>query len=233
MSTRTACRSVARLVVVALLTMLTARVAVAQTLVTTRPLLGTTTIDFSSLQSDNFYMFANLPGVTLEPVSDVSFYAIGTYGLSDNGQWSASGPTARGVGTGNGFASFLRFTFDTPVSVAGGFVNYCMFGGVTCNGFSATMRAFDVDFNVIGAYDVDIDAPIFTTADNDGAFRGIAVNSASIKYLDWGGSYATMGDLTFGSTVTTTPEPASLALLGSGLLAIGGVARVRRRNSRT
>ena len=108
-------------------------------------------------------------------------------------------------------------------------MNYCTVAGFTCNGFSATMRVFDVDFNVLGAYDVDVDAPISTLVDNDGAFRGIDAGTASIKYLDWGGSYVVMGDLTYGSTVT--PEPASLVLMSTGLMSIAGVVRWRRRKA--
>jgi hypothetical protein len=202
--------------------------ATAQSLLTTNTIVGTT-IDFSSLTADTYLSFANLTGVTIEPIGDIEFYAIGTYGLADNGQWTSAGSGASGVGTSNAFASFMRFTFDTPISAVGGFVNYCVSAGFTCNGFSATMRAFDVDFNVLGAYDIDFDAPISTTGVNDGAFRGIDVGTASIKYLDWGGSYVTMGDLSYGAVSTVTPEPASLVLFATGLAAVAGAVRGRRR----
>ncbi|MEO8334524.1 MAG: PEP-CTERM sorting domain-containing protein [bacterium] len=228
MSIHTILRRTARVTAVAIALVLTASAASAQSLLMTNTIVGTT-IDFSSLTADTFLPFASLTGVTLEPIGDIEFYAIGSYDLVDNGLWTSPGSSASGVGTSNAFASFMRFTFDTPVSAVGGFVNYCVSAGFTCNGFSATMRAFDVDFNVVGAYDIDFDAPIVTTAVNDGAFRGIDVGAASsIKYLDWGGSYVVMSDLTYGAT-TVTPEPASLALFATGLVSMAGVVRRRRR----
>jgi hypothetical protein len=230
MSIRSILRHGVRVAAVGIALSMPAFTASAQSLLTSNSIVGTT-INFASLTADTFLPFAGLTGVTIEPISDIEFYAIGSYGLGDNGAWIAPGSSATGVGTSNAFASFMRFTFDTPISAVGGFVNYCVSAGFTCNGFSATMRVFDVDFNVLGAYDVDIDAPISTTANNDGAFRGIDVGNASIKYLDWGGSYVVMGDLTYGTATTVTPEPASLLLVGTGLVSLAGVVRRRRRRA--
>lgn len=64
-----------------------------------------------------------------------------------------------------------------------------------------------VTFNFVG-----IDTVLFTNISNPNANAGVL-----------------MDDLTFGASVTTAPEPASLALLSTGLLGIVAVGRRRRR----
>ena len=59
---------------------------------------------------------------------------------------------------------------------------------------------------------VGIDTVLFTNISNPNANAGVI-----------------MDDLTFGASVTTAPEPASLALLSTGLLGIVAVGRRRRR----
>jgi len=65
--------------------------------------------------------------------------------------------------------------------------------------------------------------PSFLGSGYSGLVDRVTVNGNSIQWV--------MDDVTFGAAVTSTPEPATIALLGSGLLAIGALARRRRRAS--
>lgn len=78
----------ARVAAVGIALSLPVSTASAQSLLTSNSIVGTT-IDFSSLTASTFLPFAGLTGVTIEPISDVEFYAIGFYGLGGNGVWAS------------------------------------------------------------------------------------------------------------------------------------------------
>lgn len=75
---------------------------------------------------------------------------------------------------------------------------------VTTGGYTVTLTRFIYDLRV----------------DRVGAHGALPDGSR-----DWNGAF----DLTVERVTTTTPEPATVALLGGGLLAFAGVARARRR----
>lgn len=59
---------------------------------------------------------------------------------------------------------------------------------------------------------------------------GRTIYPSTVRYDAWGGPQHWMP---FGVAVTVTPEPSTWALLGTGLLAVGGVAARRKRSPTT
>ena len=146
------------------------------------------------------------------------------WGLLSNGNWDrfSIGLNQTGV---------LRYTFaDGPVSGVGALMSYAAGG----SGTNVFVRTLDNLGNVIDQVNVLSVAPITGQGVNQGLFRGFQYSTAKVYSFEVGGdgnSSPIMTDLTFtsnGSTSTVTPEPASLALVGAGLFAVGFVTRKRR-----
>ena len=139
----------------------------------------------------------------------------GGYGYLGNGFWDgALGPMA-GVNDSFdvwGATDTMTFAFATPVSWVGGFFNYVP-GGST----PTTLAVFDTSNNLIESYNLTF-------------LTGGGLNSGEwIRFVESTpiGSF-TMSDNYVGVTgqaVTPTPEPGTLALLGSGIVGLAGFAR--------
>ena len=165
-------------------------------------------------------------GVIVTYTASKSSAAIGDgfYGLQGNGDWEG----IFYAGT-NSAADWVRFTFPTAVWSVGGIVNYSPTDG------PPIIRAYDANSVLIASYDLSILAPIATAGTNQGAFRGIASNSANIASFEIVGAFLVTQDLRAVPGSTVTPEPSSLALSAAGLLALLAWHRRRRgtRESRT
>ena len=146
-----------------------------------------------------------------------AFGLASTYNFGPSGAWTgALGPMA-GLNDNTDFwgsTDTMTFAFSHPVNAVGGFLNYYIYGST-----STTIAVWDANWNLIDTYDLSF----VTNGNNDtGAFYGFAEPNSTISYFTLTDNYIGIVGLTY-----ATPEPASLLLLGSGLL--GAVAYGRKR----
>lgn len=188
-------------------------------LVTTNAALPapTSVVDFSQFGSFQFtpgpVQIGQLVGEDIQWSSSHDFAVIGNgdYGLGSNGTWNAGRDGYTGLNI-QGDNQFMLYDFnDGPVAAVGGFVNYAP----NCCGDFFLEVLGDLD-QVLETYNITQVAPISTPAQvNAGEFRGIVRNSADIHALRLRGAFDVLDDLEFSRVV---PEPATLLLLGAGLI---------------
>jgi PEP-CTERM motif len=141
----------------------------------------------------------------------------GGYGFIGNGFWDGGlGPMA---GTNDPDSSSMTFTFATPVTGVGGFINYAPGAGRG----PTTIFAYDSANNLLGSTVLTFSTGGGT---NTGQFHGFLMNSPSISSFTLQGNYVGLTNLTVDATAPV-PEPGTLVLFGTGACLL--VARLRKR----
>ncbi|MGF1446855.1 MAG: VPLPA-CTERM sorting domain-containing protein [Pikeienuella sp.] len=153
---------------------------------------------------------------------------VDSFGLGGNGFWFADDDNRDGFVGINPETASMTFSFETPVSGVGGFVNYAVFDNGPV-GNDPIIEIFDADGNSLETFNLFDEAPILTPNQNNaGAFRGFIRPHADIVSFALSGSFILLDDLTFSTeSSAVVPLPGALPLMLAGLAGLGLVARRR------
>ncbi len=159
------------------------------------------------------------PGITWSSQASSSVYGyVGGYGFQSNGGWNGLSM----IGSNHG-SDTMTLAFSSAVSGVGAFMNWARFDTGTPDGIAPVIAVYDSSNTLLESYSLTF-GPLGGT--NSGEFHGFSRGSADISYMTFTGAYIGAANLEVLSN--PVPEPATYALMGLGLLAIGAIARRRK-----
>jgi len=142
--------------------------------------------------------------------SGTNFSTSGITVFNDSGPFTASVPFTLAFNTTAGSISLDGTGMDAGVNLIGKIISFASSNGGSSTGFSIV-----ADWSTLPSA---VQAQLGTSTGTDSGF---------VIYLNKTGAAQSV-DVLITPNVSPTPEPASMLLVGSGLLAIGGLLRRRR-----
>lgn len=176
-------------------------------------LVGATVIDFEDQTMGTYGTIT---------IGDITFSGVGGHFRIDDDyqQYNATGIYLdNGTYVNNGFGT-LRIDFANTTNAFG-------FNWGMAESFATwTLYAFNSSDNLIESYNLPSTGP-----SSAGEFYGLADSGISYAMLSWDGAYdwIAIDNFTYASDVAPVPEPATMFLLGSGLLGLAGFRKKARK----